>query len=44
MEEQKGRIDELVSSLGLTQATFAARVGVSANAITNWKARGIKDS
>lgn len=44
MEEQKSRIDELISSLGLTQSMFATRVGVSANAITNWKARGIKGS
>lgn len=44
MEEQKSRIDQLISSLGLTQATFAARVGVSPNAVTNWKTRGIKGS
>ena len=44
MEDLKDRIDKLISALGLTQAVFASRVGVSANAVTNWKVRGIKGS
>ena len=38
------RIDELLCALRLSQGEFASRIGVSANAITNWKARGIKGS
>lgn len=40
----KTRIDELIKALNLSQAEFAKKVGVSANAITNWKTRGIKGS
>ena len=40
----KTRFDELLNALNLSQAEFAAKVGVSANAITNWKARGLKGS
>lgn len=45
MEESiKDRIEQLISALGLTRTSFAERVGVSSNAITNWKIRGIKGS
>lgn len=40
----KDRIDELMKALNLSQADFARRVGVTPNAITNWKIRGIKGS
>lgn len=40
----KDRIDELMKALNLSQADFARRVGVTPNAITNWKTRGIKGS
>lgn len=40
----KDRIDELMKALNLSQADFARRVGVTPNAVTNWKTRGIKGS
>lgn len=40
----KERIDKLMRGLNLSQAEFADKVGVTANAITNWKTRGIKGS
>jgi len=40
----RARIDALIDAVGPTQAEFANKIGVSANAVTNWKTRGIKSS
>ena len=40
----KNRIEALLSALNLSQTEFASKVGVSPNAVTNWKSRGIKGS
>jgi len=44
VDNEKKRIDALLRALDLTQTEFAVRVGVSPNAVTNWKSRGIKGS
>jgi len=44
MEDVKTRLEELFAHLSMTQAEFADKVGVSVNAVTNWKSRGIKGS
>ncbi len=41
---RKDRLGALIEALNLTQAEFAEKVGVGANAVTNWKTRGIKGS
>lgn len=40
----KNRIDILARTLGLSRSEFAEKLGVTANAVTNWKTRGIKGS
>lgn len=42
--DSKEKINALLNALDLSQAEFAEKVGVTINAITNWKARGIKGS
>ena len=43
-EDTRDQINALLSALNLSQREFAERVGVGVNAVTNWKARGIKSS
>lgn len=43
-DDSKENVNTLIKALGLSQKQFADKLGVGVNAITNWKARGIKSS